>query len=772
MDIELVVKDGPHMGQVLRIKDARSVEIGRDPAADLVLAQDAFVSRHHCVIAVFDDGAWLQDSGSTHGTYLNSRDVHDAPSTSLDPGAGSLLASGDVITVGETAIEVWVSGVSQGRPRPTNPYEIPGFTLVKPLAVNGARLVYLAVPTAAARPVMLHFLPLSEVGNPKETDRMQHEQMVLARLQQDRRIPELKQVGLTRDAMWFVTSYVDAMSLAEYVAQRGPLQPDVALDFAWQAADVLTQVHAASIIHRGLNPNSYWINLRGRALDVYLVDLATARWTQLERAITSTRGVRTSLYIAPELSINSRLADQRSDIYSLGAIMYFAITGHAPHDGEDHQDQAPRKPPGGPVAPGTLNQDASARYFSIIEQAMAGEPTDRIPTAVSLRDGLKQAIPPPPSEPSCVTRRPLTYLDFDLLIERGFGTDKYQARVIHAPGGETPPVSFTMPFSPLELQKFLQRIDYARWAARTAYAPGFDEAKEFGSALYEKVFSGPIESNLNRSLGEARARQDGLRVLLRLSDVPELAALPWEFLYDRRLDRFLCVSAETPVVRFLEVPDSVRWFVADRPIRILVVIAAPVDYPWLDVNDEWAKIQQEFGPLTRAGLVDLQLLEGGTVAALGQRLRREVWHVLHFIGHATFDTHDRTGMLLFEDQHGRSHMVDAQTFGMMLHDHQLRLVVLNACDTARGNAYSPFAGIAQTLLQQGIPSVIAMQFPITDGAAIILTQNLYQAIAEGHSVEAAMSAARQAIWSDSNRIEWATPVLYSRGIVSHLITIE
>ena len=763
MDIELVVKDGPSLGQALAIPDAREVKIGSASTADLALTKDPLVSRYHCVINVAGNNAWLRDADSTRGTYLNSRHTRESP-----------LASGDLITVGETTIEVWISEDTHDRQRPSHPYQIPGYTLVKPLAVHGARRVYLAVPDAATRPVMLHmlhFVPLAEVKeNPKEASRMQHQEAALARLQHERRIPDLLQIGMTEDAMWFATSYLDGISLAEHVAQNGPLPPSTALSFAWQAADILSHVHAAGIIHRGLDPHSFWISLRDDELDVYLIDLATARWTELQGTITtSTRGRMPNPYIAPELLINFRRADERSDIYSLAAVMNFAINGHAPGETDEHDLGLPIPSPGPvPMPDGAPSQEAISRYLSIIERAMAAKPADRITSAAAIRDGLLPLSSPPGGGGK---RPPLTYLDFDLLIERGTGPDEYQARVLNAPGGQTSPVPFTAPCSRAELQDFLQSIDKARWAARAAYTPGFTQAKKFGGRLYKALFTQPVESNLYGSLAAARARAAGLRLLLRMSDVPELAELPWEFLYDEQRDRFLCTSKETPVVRFLAVPDPVRSAVTSAPIRILVVIATPSDHPALDVQDEWARLQQALRPMTSAGLVELHLLARGTVCALSQRLHSEDWQVLHFIGHGDIDPNDRTSRLAFEDEDGGGHGVDGETLGMILHDHRFRLVVLNACNTARGNADNPFAGIAQALLRQGVPSVLAMQFPITDAAAITLTQNLYQELANGNSVEAALSIARQALWISSNKIEWATPVLYSRATTDYLIAL-
>ncbi|MGH9891305.1 MAG: CHAT domain-containing protein, partial [bacterium] len=113
---------------------------------------------------------------------------------------------------------------------------------------------------------------------------------------------------------------------------------------------------------------------------------------------------------------------------------------------------------------------------------------------------------------------------------------------------------------------------------------------------------------------------------------------------------------------------------------------------------------------------------------------------------------------------GRSRPVSGQDLGTLLHDHRsLRLVVLNSCEGARTSPTDPFAGAAQSLVQQGIPAVIAMQFEITDEAAMTLSHEFYAALADGYPVDTALGEARKAIFASGNEVEWATPVLYMRS---------
>jgi tetratricopeptide (TPR) repeat protein len=109
---------------------------------------------------------------------------------------------------------------------------------------------------------------------------------------------------------------------------------------------------------------------------------------------------------------------------------------------------------------------------------------------------------------------------------------------------------------------------------------------------------------------------------------------------------------------------------------------------------------------------------------------------------------------------------------VMLRDHSsLRLAVLNACEAGRTDPADPFAGVADTLVRRGIPAVVAMQFEVTDHAAVEFAPALYGALAAGRTVDAAVAEARKAMYTVSP-LEWATPVLYLRADDARLFDIS
>jgi hypothetical protein len=162
-------------------------------------------------------------------------------------------------------------------------------------------------------------------------------------------------------------------------------------------------------------------------------------------------------------------------------------------------------------------------------------------------------------------KAPFSYQDFDLLIEPGT-RGRYRARVLRSPAGESAPVQFKVPFSPVELENFILKMGRPRRGTRGPGRPETAPLKDFGGKLYSAVFQDELRDTLMRSLSLTSAPGVGLRLRLRLTGAPELAELPWEFLYDLRLNRFLAQSRRTPLVRYLDLPDPPGALTIEGPL--------------------------------------------------------------------------------------------------------------------------------------------------------------------------------------------------------------
>ena len=369
----------------------------------------------------------------------------------------------------------------------------------------------------------------------------------------------------------------------------------------------------------------------------------------------------------------------------------------------------------------------------------------------------------------------MSYLDFELEIAAGSGRE-YPVTVVRSVGGEVHE-TMVFPFDELALENQLLTLQNAllRSGGRHRHIMLSEEqaVQNFGRALFDALFIREVRSMYATSQREAFSQGKGLRLKLHIQS-PELAALPWEFLYDSERATYVCLSSSTPIVRYLELPQPPQPLAVALPLRVLGMIASPKNLADLDVDNEKLRIEKATEDLRVKGLCELTWLEGKTWHDLQRAMRRGPWHIFHFIGHGGFDSHADEGRIALEDNVGEAHFLSATKLGQLLADHRsLRLVILNSCDGGRGSIRDIFSSTAALLVRQGIPAVLAMQYEITDRAAIELSHAFYESLTEGMAVDTAVTEARKAISIGvENTVEWGTPVLYMRspdGILFDLV---
>lgn len=367
----------------------------------------------------------------------------------------------------------------------------------------------------------------------------------------------------------------------------------------------------------------------------------------------------------------------------------------------------------------------------------------------------------------------MEYLDFDVRI-RAEG-DRYSASV-GGPAGEGTH-DFDWPFTTAELDEFLGVIGRPRSRASRKQAADVGPppatlgeerrfATEFGRRLGDAVFDGEVAERLAASHHHAVTEIDrGLRIRLQLSEVPELQAAPWEFLWKDELHGFPVLSRETPIVRYLDRGGgTLQSLQVEPPFRVLLMVSNPSSssLPTLDVGREQEQLRAAISELPHD--VEIDVLGDATLESLQDALRRTSYHVFHYIGHSGYDPVEGVGTLALETNDGRLRPARGDQLMLLLKDHpSLRLAVLNSCDGARRFGDDPFAGVAHALMWGGLPAVIAMQFEISDDAAVMFSQELYEALATGDPLEEALAEARKRIYNSGLiGTEWGTPVLFMR----------
>jgi len=282
-----------------------------------------------------------------------------------------------------------------------------------------------------------------------------------------------------------------------------------------------------------------------------------------------------------------------------------------------------------------------------------------------------------------------------------------------------------------------------------------------------------VRSRFDVSQQIAETQGKGLRIKLRFQTA-QLAALPWEFLYDSRRGEYLCLSLHTPLVRYLELPQPPQPLTITSPLKILGMIVSPIDLNPLDTAREKLRVDESLKPLLARGAAQITWLEGQTWRDLQKAMRSDTFHIFHFIGHGRFDAPTDEGQLALADENNRASFVTATQLSRLLADYRsLRLAVLNACEGGMGGTQDIFSSTASILVRRGLPAVLAMQYEITDKAAIEFARAFYESLAEGFAVDASVSEARKALtMAINNTIEWGTPILFMRAPDGILFNVQ
>jgi CHAT domain len=361
------------------------------------------------------------------------------------------------------------------------------------------------------------------------------------------------------------------------------------------------------------------------------------------------------------------------------------------------------------------------------------------------------------------------YLDFELSIDaRGDGQYEVAARSPSGDGRAT--VSMSLSAADIESVIFSAHKtwrgghgDATREVRRSTPLPQDSEGglRDIGTRLFEAVMTGKVGQRYRSSYDRALSQKQGLRLRLRIQ-APEIAALPWEYLFDPDHEHFVARTNMTSIVRYVEVDTPADSLHVDFPLRVLGVIAGPTDQARLQKELEQARMEQALADLCQRGLVTLTWARGGTYDALSDALGDVRPHILHFIGHGGFDESRGEGTIILEREDCTSLPLPATNLGeLLLGGGTVRLVVLNSCEGARSSGQKLFSSTAATVVRRGVPAVVAMQYPITDQAAVRFSHELYEKLAASQPVDRAVASARLHLHSDEPRSpEWGTPVLF------------
>jgi basic membrane protein A len=270
--------------------------------------------------------------------------------------------------------------------RQLGPYQI-----VAPLGEGGMAAVFRAYQPGMERYVALKILPRHFADDPEFAARFQREARILAQLQHPHILPVFD-YGQVEGYSFIVMPFVPSGTLTDSI-QGQPLPLPRIRQVISQVGDALSYAHGRGLVHRDVKPSNVLIDESGNCL---LTDFGLARMVEASVNLTAIGTLMgTPAYMSPEQGSGSKI-DSRSDIYSLGIILYEMATGRVPYRAETPVAVVVMHTSAPLPLPRSVNPDLPEAVERVILKALARNPDDRYQTAEDLVAALKRAIPETP----------------------------------------------------------------------------------------------------------------------------------------------------------------------------------------------------------------------------------------------------------------------------------------------------------------------------------------------------------------------------------------
>jgi len=276
--------------------------------------------------------------------------------------------------------------------------EIDGrYRIIELIGEGGMGKVYLAEHVEIGKRVALKVLHPSYSRMPDLVERFRREARAASKIGHPN-IVDVTDSGATTDgSVYFVMEYLEGVELGSVIEREGAIDVARALRITGQICRALSAAHREGIIHRDLKPENIFLITRGGEADVVKVlDFGIAKTTEAEaareRRLTSPgMAMGTPEYMAPEQAAG-RPADARTDIYSLGAIMYEMTTGMPPYSGDNFMEILTKKATVDPPVPITVRTDLPLPVSELVTAAMARNPDDRPQSMDALEYELNKCL--------------------------------------------------------------------------------------------------------------------------------------------------------------------------------------------------------------------------------------------------------------------------------------------------------------------------------------------------------------------------------------------
>ena len=275
------------------------------------------------------------------------------------------------------------------------------YEILEAIGTGGMAVVYKAKCHRLNRLVAIKILKDDYYQDEEFRRRFHAESQAVAMLSHPN-IVSVYDVSSSDEADYIIMELIDGITLKQYMEKKGVLNWKETLHFAMQIAKALEHAHGRGIVHRDIKPHNVMVLKNG---SVKVADFGIAQVTS--NACTMTKEALGSVhYISPEQAKGGRV-DNRSDLYSLGVVMYEMITGRVPYDGDNPVGIAIQHINGGAAAPTELNPGVPRGLEQIIQKAMAHMPRNRYLTATAMLYDMDEFR----KEPTIVFPEPAVEMD-------------------------------------------------------------------------------------------------------------------------------------------------------------------------------------------------------------------------------------------------------------------------------------------------------------------------------------------------------------------------
>ncbi len=425
MPVKLKVIEGPGTGCIYVLGEGESKIFGRHPSADVMLP-DPLLSRHHLMVRASHGGGLILDLDSSNGTFLNGHLVKEAP-----------VDSGDRIAIGSVVLEVDVERPSldladraspdtvkalrfcsrchravlqeAGIPVPPwelficeacragktfDPYLIENYKLLQQVAQGTYGPIYKAEHLGMKRPALVKLITPGRTVDPKLMQLFIREASIGGRLFHPG-IVEMYDAGEKDGVFYIIEEWVEGQELARRIEQQGPIPADEALGIIGRVTEALRFAHEQGVIHRNVNPQSIVLGPAGA------VKLADFGFAKIIRGVsTGSSGITaagelkgTANYTPPEQLLNAATADQRADIYALGATLYHMLSGKPPYEAPSPLKVIRRIGENDLTPLADLSPNLPKPLHKLVDRAMERDPARRVQSAGELIAEIERIRP-------------------------------------------------------------------------------------------------------------------------------------------------------------------------------------------------------------------------------------------------------------------------------------------------------------------------------------------------------------------------------------------